>query len=275
MIMAKDFDLNSQRWLALVFEGKNKEYGAYVHREESSDRHLKAIFIISLFALVLIFLPGLAKWVIPAQKDNSQTTEVNLTDLVNKEVPPENQIKEIVVPPPPELKATVAFTPPVIKKDDEIKDEELMKTQQELTDTKADISVATVEGTQGGTVDIADLQDHKVVVEDTKPQIFSHVEVMPQFPGGEGALMKYLGDNIIYPTIAQEQGIQGRVSLRFVVKPDGSVSDVQVVKGLDPSCDKEAMRVVQKMPKWIPGKQNGNPVYVYFSLPVTFRLQNQ
>ena len=273
--MAKDFDLNSQKWLALVFEGKNKEYGAYVQREESSDRHLKAMALITLIALCLIFLPGLIKSVLPAPKDVGQVTDVNLSDLdLNKQVPQENQIKQIIVPPPPELKATVAFTPPVVKKDNEIKDEELMKTQQELTETKADISVATVEGTQGGTVDIADLQEHKVVVEDTKPQIFSHVEVMPQFPGGELALLKWLNDNINYPTIAQEQGIQGRVSLRFVVKPDGSVGDVEVVKGLDPSCDKEAVRVVQKMPKWIPGKQNGNPVFVYFSLPVTFRLQN-
>ena len=272
--MAKDFDLNSQKWLALVFEGKNMEYGAYVHREESSDRHLKAMVVITIVAVCLIFLPGLVKWVIPAQKDNSQNVEVNLTDLVNKDVPPENQVKEIVVPPPPELKATVAFTPPVIKKDEEIKDEELMKTQQELTETKADISVATVEGVQGGTVDIADLQEHKVVVEDTKPQIFNHVEVMPSFPGGDAAMMKWLNDNIVYPTIAAEQGISGRVVLRFVVKPDGSIDEVQVVKSLDPSCDKEAQRAVKKMPKWIPGKQNGNPVYVYYSLPVLFRLQN-
>ena len=272
--MAKDFDLNSQRWLALVFEGKNKEYGAYIQREESSDRHLKAMVLISLVALCFIFLPGFIKSVLPAPKDHGQTTEVSMTDLdLNKQLPQENQIKQIIVPPPPELKATVQFTPPVVKKDKDINDEDLMKTQQELTDTKADISVATVEGTQGGTVDIADLQDHKVVVEDTKPQIFSHVEVMPSFPGGDAVLMKWLSDNIAYPTIAQEQGIQGRVSLRFVVKPDGSVDDVQVVKGLDPSCDKEAVRVVKKMPKWIPGKQNGNPVYVYFSLPVTFRLQ--
>ena len=273
--MAKDFDLNSQRWLALVFEGKNKQYGAYVQREESSDRHLKAILIISIVALALIFLPGLIKSVLPAPKDLSQQTDVTLSDIdLKQDVPPENQIEQIKVPPPPELKATVAFTPPVIKKDEDIKDEDLMKTQQELTDTKADISVATVEGTQGGTVDIADLQEHKVVVEETKPQIFSHVEVMPEFPGGEKALMKWLSENISYPAIAQEQGIQGRVSLRFVVKPDGSVADVQVVKGLDPSCDKEAIRVVSKMPKWIPGKQNGNPVYVYYSLPVVFRLQN-
>jgi protein TonB len=273
--MAKDFDLNSQKWLALVFEGKNKDYGAYVQRDESSDRHLKAIMIISIVALGLIFLPGLIKSVLPAPKDVGQVTDVNLSNLdLKQDVPQENQIKQIEVPPPPELKSTVAFTPPVVKKDEDIKDDELMKTQQELTETKADISVANVEGVQGGTVDIADLQEHKVVVEDQKPQIFNHVEVMPQFPGGDAALLKWLGDNIQYPTIAQEQGIQGRVVLRFVVKPDGSVDDVQVVKNLDPSCDKEAVRVVKKMPKWIPGKQNGNPVYVYYSLPVVFKLQN-
>jgi len=273
--MAKDLDLNSQKWLALIFEGKNKEYGAYVQRDESSDRHLKAMFIITAIVLCLIFLPGLIKSVLPAPKENYESTEVNLTNIdLKQNVPEENQIKQIEAPPPPELKATVAFTPPKIVKDEEIRDEDLVKTQQELTDTKADISVATVEGVQGGTVDIADLQDHKVVVEDQKPQIFNHVEVMPEFPGGNNALLKWLADNINYPTIAQEQGIQGRVSLRFVVKPDGSVGDVEVVKGLDPSCDKEAMRVVNKMPKWIPGKQNGNPVYVYYSLPVVFRLQN-
>jgi len=273
--MTRDLDLNSQRWIALVFEGKNTQYGAYVQRVESSDRHLKAMIIISVVALGLIFLPGMIKSVLPAPKDVGQVTEVTMTDLVKQEVPQENQIKQIVVPPPPELKATIQYTPPVIKKDEDIKDEELMKTQQELTDTKAAISVATVEGSDKGTVDIADVAQHKVIIaEPEKPQIFSHVEVMPQFPGGDGALMKWLRDNISYPPLAQEQGIQGRVSLRFVVKPDGSVAEVEVIKGLDPSCDKEAVDKVKKMPKWIPGKQNGNPVYVYYQLPVTFKLQS-
>jgi len=274
--MASDLNLNSQKWLALVFEGKNKQYGAYVHREESSDRHLKAMIIITIIALCLIFLPGLIKSVLPAPKELEQITDVTLSNIdLKQEVPEENQIKKIEVPPPPELKATVQFTPPVIVKDKDIKESELIKTQQELTETKADISVATVEGVKGGTVDIADLQEHKVITaEPEKPQIFSHVEVMPQFPGGEAALMKWLTDNMSYPTIAAEQGIQGRVTLRFVVKPDGSIDEVEVQKGLDPSCDKEAVRVVKKMPKWIPGKQNGNPVYVYYSLPVVFRLQN-
>ena len=273
--MPKDFDLNSQRWLSLVFADKNKEYGAYVHREESSNRHLTAMIIISVIALSLIFLPRLVKSILPAQKDVGQVTSVELSDLdLNQEVPEENQIKEIEMPPPPELKTTVAFTPPVIVEDEKIRDEEVMLTQQELTDTKADISVANVEGVEGGTVDIADLVDHKVIVEEPKkPEIFHHVEVMPSFPGGETALMKWLNDNISYPSIASEQGIQGRVSLRFVVAPDGSVGEVEVIKSLDPSCDREAVNKVKKMPKWIPGRQNGNPVSVYYNLPVTFKLQ--
>jgi len=115
-------------------------------------------------------------------------------------------------------------------------------------------------------------QDKPVAAKDEKV-IFNHVEVMPEFPGGINALMKFLQDNLKYPEEAQKQGIQGRVALRFVVTPDGSVDDVQVMKSLDSLCDQEAVRVVNLMPKWIPGKQNGDPVYVYFSLPITFKLQ--
>jgi len=273
--MPKDFDLNSREWLALVFANKNKEYGAYVTRDESSDRHLKAIAIITIVALGLFFLPGLIKSVLPVKEDVGQIVDVNLTNLETlQEVPEENQIQQIEAPPPPDLKTTVAFTPPVITKDENIREEDLIKTQQELTETKADISVATVEGVEGGTVDIADVMEKKVIIEEpVKPQIFNSVEVPPQFPGGETALLKWLSDNIIYPTIAAEQGIQGTVNIRFVVQPDGTIGDVEVIKGLDPSCDKEAVSKVKKMPKWTPGRQNGNPVYVYYSLPVRFKLQ--
>ena len=274
--MARDFDLNSQKWLALIFEGKNREYGAYVHRDESSDRHLKAVIIITVIALCLIFLPKIIKSVVTAKDDVIQDSEVTMVNLnLEDQVPEENQIKQIEVPPPPELKATIAFTPPVVTKDENIRDEELMLTQQELTDNKADISVATIDGVTEGGIDIADLKDHQVVTEEPKkPEIFDHVEVMPSFPGGEQALMKWLGDNLSYPTVASEQGIQGRVYMKFVVTADGSIGEVIVVKGLEPSCDREAKRVIQKMPKWIPGRQNGNPVFVYYSLPILFRLQN-
>ena len=113
-------------------------------------------------------------------------------------------------------------------------------------------------------------QQNPVSTQD-KPLIFSRVDVMPQFPGGEAALMKFLADNIQYPKV-HEDGVPGRVFVRFIVTPEGSIEDVEVLKPLDPSCDKEALRVIKMMPKWIPGKQNGKPVYVYYTLPVTFRL---
>lgn len=104
-------------------------------------------------------------------------------------------------------------------------------------------------------------------------QIFEVVEQNPSFPGGDKALMDYLYKNIKYPSVAQDNGIQGRVLVQFVVNKDGSIVDPKVLRSVDPSLDKEAMRVVQAMPKWTPGKQRGKPVRVRFTLPVTFRLQ--
>lgn len=272
--MAQDIDLTSPKWTALVFEGKNKAYGAYELRNDSSNRHLKALLVVTAVGLAVIFLPNLIKSFIPKEREVIQTTEVELAALDNvNEVSKENQIEEIKpVAPPPMLKATVQFTPPVVVKDEEVTEQKML-TQDELSETDKQISVATVEGTKDG-VDVRDLAEHKVITEAPKEEIFIHVEQMPSFPGGDEELMKWLSNNIQYPTIASEQGIQGRVTLRFVVRPDGSIDDVQVVKSLEPSCDKEAIRAVKKMPKWIPGRQNGNPVSVYFNLPVVFRLQN-
>ena len=96
---------------------------------------------------------------------------------------------------------------------------------------------------------------------------------MPSFPGGPAALMKFLSENIKYPVVAQENGVQGRVVVAFVVERDGSITDVHIARGVDPSLDKEAVRVVKSMPKWTPGKQNGSAVRVKFNVPVAFRLQ--
>lgn len=104
-------------------------------------------------------------------------------------------------------------------------------------------------------------------------RVFSVVEQMPSFPGGMGAMMQYLSSNIKYPKEAEKKGIQGRVLLSFIVQTDGSITDVRISKSVDPSLDKEAIRVVKSMPKWIPGRQNGEPVRVKYTFPVTFRLQ--
>ena len=109
--------------------------------------------------------------------------------------------------------------------------------------------------------------------EESAQQIFTVVEEMPKFPGGDAELLKFIAKSIKYPVIAQENGIQGRVICAFVVNRDGSVVDAEVLRGVDPSLDKEALRVIGTMPKWTPGKQRGKPVRVKYTVPITFRLQ--
>ena len=104
-------------------------------------------------------------------------------------------------------------------------------------------------------------------------KVFDVVEQMPSFPGGDAALMTFLSTNVHYPVVAEENGIQGKVILTFVIERDGSISDVEVVKSVDPSLDKEAVRVIESMPRWKAGTQNGEPVRVKYTMPVTFRLQ--
>ena len=103
-------------------------------------------------------------------------------------------------------------------------------------------------------------------------RVFDVVEQMPEFPGGQTGLMQYLSQNLKYPAIAEENGIQGRVICDFVVERDGQVTDVKVIKAVDPSLDNEAVRVIQAMPKWKPGKQDGKPVRVKYALPISFKL---
>jgi len=153
-----------------------------------------------------------------------------------------------------------------------------MKTQDELKETKTAIGAFDVKGNDeaGGTVlkaveEIATPEPPKQEVEQNK--VFDVVEQQPSYPGGMGALNQWLASNIKYPAMAAENGIEGRVVVQFVVERDGSVSGVHVVRGVDPSLDKEATRVVSQMPKWIPGKQNGSAVRVKYTVPVTFRLQ--
>lgn len=109
--------------------------------------------------------------------------------------------------------------------------------------------------------------------EESSQQIFTVVEEMPKFPGGDAELLKFIAKSIKYPVIAQENGIQGRVICSFVVNRDGTVVDAEVLRGVDPSLDKEALRVISTMPKWTPGKQRGKPVRVKYTVPITFRLQ--
>jgi len=110
---------------------------------------------------------------------------------------------------------------------------------------------------------------------DTGDSIYAHVDAMPAFPGGEQEMIKFLTKTMKYPTEAQKKGIQGRVVVRFVVMPDGSVQNVVVMRSVDPLLDAEAIRVIESMPNWIPGRQNGVAVAVYYTMPIVFKLADE
>lgn len=275
--MANDVNLNSKEWTDIIFEGKNKAYGAYTLRRSSGKRHRFAFILVGAIAVAAFSVPMLFKYLnLGGDKEDVGAVEMTNIKLDKPEVKKEDQIKKLEAPPPPELKSTIKFTAPVIKKDEEVKEADEMKSQEQLIENKATISVADVKGTNEETgVDIKTLQENKVVVaEKEEPEkVFEVVEVPPSFPGGEAELMKYLKDHINYPVVAQENNIQGKVTIQFVVGRDGSVQDVSVARSVDPSLDKEAVRVVKSMPKWIPGKQGGTAVRVKYFVPVNFKLQ--
>lgn len=270
--MAK-IDLISLEWCELIFKDKNKAYGAYKMRRDFGRRQMAAIIIVIVVAAVGFYLPRLIQMAIP-EKEEEMLEVTQLSQLEEPEVKQELVKPVEQIAPPPQLKSTIKFTAPVIKKDEEVADEDELKSQDELTESKVQISIADVKGNnelEGA--DIADLQEVITQAPEEKEEPYTMVEQMPQYPGGVQELMKYISKNLRYPAIAQENGIQGRVILRFVVSASGKVEDVQVLRSLDPNCDKEAVRVVQSMPQWIPGKQNGRNVPVYYTLPVVFRLQ--
>lgn len=271
--MAK-IDLTSAEWCDLIFQGKNKAYGAYRMRAESPKRHTIAMVIVVVIALVGFSVPTLIKLATPEQKE-VMTEVTTLSQLDEPEVKQEEMKKpEPLAPPPPALKSSIKFTAPVIKKDEEVRDEDEMKSQKDLTETKVTISIADVKGNdEANGKDIADLKQVVTQAEPVKEVVFDMVEQMPTFPGGNAELMKYIADHMKYPTIAQENGTQGRVICQFVVGKDGQVRDVVAVRSLDPYCDKEAIRVIKTMPRWIPGKQNGKAVAVKYTVPIVFKLQ--
>ena len=273
-----DVKLNSPEWIELIFEGKNKEYGAYYLRNTSARRYIAGILAVLVFVIIVSLLPALIEKVKSSVNRNlgNISTTVELTNIksIEEQVQEENIIRETEpVAPPPVLKSTIKFTPPVITEDENVRDDEQMISQEELNESKVQISIATVEGVDDpDAVDIAELKEHKVIVAAKEEEVFVSVEQMPQFPGGERALLEYLGKSIRYPVAAMENGVEGKVILRFVVNTDGTIGDFTVLQGADSSLNEEAVRVVSEMPQWSPGRQNGRPVRVYYTVPVHFKI---
>ena len=283
--MAK-IDLYDPKWVDMVFAGKNQEYGAYKLRKGTSSRNLKSLLILVIAAALV---GGFLAWKVIAQKQaEEQQAYMEAMELAKlqkqaekekkkpEQVKPKMEVKKEI----PVARETQKFTAPVIKKDDLVKEENQVKQMDKLDD-KVAVGAEDKEGTKDRTVE-AVRSDIAVAAPPPPPaapkpevsnKVFDVVEEMPHFPGGNGALMAYLNGNIKYPVVAQENGVQGRVIIAFVVERDGSITDVKVARSVDPSLDREAMRVVKSMPKWSPGKQNGSTVRVKYTVPVQFRLQ--
>ena len=271
-------DLISNAWCDLVFEGRNQEYGAYRLRKSTGKRNIWSIVIV-LIAAVVIFSAIAIKNVIQANQRVAVTTAVELSSIQTKKQAKVEKKAPVKIEQPKQVekvKSSIKFTAPVIKKDEDVKPEEEMKNQDDLQKTKTTIGAFNVVGNAEFEGEVLKAKEEIAQPEPPKEEenkVFDVVEEQPSFPGGQGALMQWLRDNIKYPVIAAENGIEGRVIVQFVVSKSGSISNVNVVRGVDPSLDKEAVRVVSNMPNWTPGKQNGTTVNVRYTLPVTFKLQ--
>ena len=282
--MAK-IDLYDPKWVEMVFAGKNKEYGAYQLRKGTSGRNIKSLLILVIAAALV---GGFLAWKVIEQKQaEEQQAYMEAMELakLQQQAKKEEKKKEPVKPkiePKKEIpvaRETQKFTAPVIKKDELVKEENQVKQMDKL-DEKVAVGTENKEGTKDRLAE-AVRSDIAVAAPPPPPapkpevsnKVFDIVEEMPHFPGGPAALQAFLSSNTKYPVVAQENGVQGRVIVSFVVERDGSITDVKVVRSVDPSLDREATRVVRSMPRWSPGKQNGSAVRVKYTVPVVFRLQ--
>ena len=282
--MAK-IDLYDPKWVDMVFAGKNKEYGAYQLRKGTSGRNIKSLLILVIAAALVV---GFLAWKVIEQKQAEEQQAymeamelAKLQQQAKKEEKKKEQVKPKIEPKKeiPVARETQKFTAPVIKKDELVKEENQVKQMDKLDD-KVAVGSEDKEGVKDRTVEavrseiaVAAPPPPPAPKPEVATKVFDVVEEMPSFPGGNAALMSYLNSNTKYPVVAQENGVQGRVIISFVVERDGSISDVKVARSVDPSLDREAQRVVKSMPRWTPGKQNGQTVRVKYTVPVVFRLQ--
>ncbi|HBC80295.1 MAG TPA: hypothetical protein DEO60_03310 [Bacteroidales bacterium] len=246
----------------IVFENRNKEYGAYSLRKKYSRNVIIALLIGIILICTAIIGPYLnTKAAEKKAKRAERTVEIKMENLDT----PAEQVAPPPPPPPPpqDVVQQSRYVPPVVV--DSIKPEDnvqLMTADQAQVEVKDEEVVEAVQ----------------VVTEEVKEDVdaaepFVVVEEMPMFPGGEQALLAYIGEHTQYPEVAKENNIQGKVIVRFCVTSKGGVDKVEILKGVDPELDKEAIRVVKTLPTFKPGKQGGKPVPVWYMVPINFTLK--
>ncbi len=245
----------------LVFEVRNRKYGAYVLRKEYSRNVIISLIAGMLIVSAAVITPYLnAKALDNRQKRTERQVEIKMENL--------NQPAEQVAPPPPpppppaDVVQQQKYIPPVVV--DSIKPDDIT---QLMTADEAQVEVRNEE-----VVEFLGVKE-EIQEEEAAPEPFYVVEEMPMFPGGEIELQRFLAENTQYPEIAKENNIQGKVIVKFCVTPKGGVEQVSILKGVDPELDKEALRVVATLPPFKPGKQGGKAVPVWFIVPINFQLK--
>lgn len=281
-------DLTSREWCDLVFEGRNREYGAYRNRANKGKFQLRAIIIVLIMIAAIvtsIFLTSVVKNAINEGKQIENDAEVALQQLKKEEPKKEEKkkVEELKYEEPKmekvQVKASISFTVPKIVEDDQVDTSKALKTQDEVTKSSFAVASQDYAGDGKGGINIDDLKDNQQAGGTAPPpkeeevEDNALVEVPASYPGGEAALLDFINKNTVYPQIAQDQDLQGVVILRFKVLADGSIGDIVVRKSLSRECDQAAADVVRKLKRFVPAKQQGHPVPVWFTVPVRFTIQ--
>lgn len=268
--------------LDIIFEQRNKDYGAYELRRNYHQRARRAVTGVALFFMLTAAIPLVASWAwdkpaitkLPPQKELVHVIPVN---LINEKKP--EPIKPRVKPQPKPT-STVHQTVPTIVASTKVNEEDRLKSQDEMKNKISGTEdhegpegiVAPVlppdeSGSENGTASTASSQN------DNPNELVDFSSTMPEYPGGEEALIAFLRDNMKYPSQARNSNIEGRVVVGFIVNRDGNIENIQIKRGLGYGCDEEARRVVGMMPKWSPGDNNGKKVSVLYELPIFFELE--
>ncbi|HOY31567.1 MAG TPA: TonB family protein [Bacteroidales bacterium] len=245
----------------IIFEHRNKDYGAYALRKNYNKNMMSAIII-----AIVIFLLGVSVPLLAGFFNNDKTVVSYVDPTVVLNTMTKDKIPDKLPEIPVEKKRIPAFKAPVVIDTD-------VDVPDDLSDLIDHVQNTNPADTAGDIVDIPDnTPDTKIIDEGDELKIHTFVEEWPEFPGGNEARVRFLSESIKYPKVAKESGIQGTVHLTFVVEKDGNISNVAILRGIGGGCDEEATRVIGSMPKWKPGRQNGKEVRVQFNMPISFKL---
>jgi len=257
-------DLLKNQWLEIVFEGRNKSYGAYDLRKSITKNTVRAFIIGTILFGLLVSIPTIMRLIPNASEETTIDTKITTVKLPPKEKPKDPNLPP---PPPPAPKVDqVKFVKPVVAKADEVVEE--IVVIKELKDKN--IGKETIKGDPDAelTIEPVGTGVAAVVEEDNTIYNTAGIEVKPDFPGGIDKFLAFVGKNYQAP---DEEGLKGKVYVTFVVEKDGSLTDIKVLRDIGYGTGKEAVRVLNKSPRWTPGEQNGKKVRCTFSLPISIQ----